>query len=54
MSLIEAIVFKSVRPKMYILKSTWKNKKISGKKILKKVKNYNMKYVIYIKICLYQ
>jgi len=39
-SFIEAIVFKSVRPQMYILKSIWKNKKISGKEIVEEAKNY--------------
>lgn len=34
-SFIEAIVFKSICPKLYILKSIYKNKKISGKKIYK-------------------
>jgi len=31
-SFIEAVVFKSICPKLYILKSTYKNKKILGKK----------------------
>lgn len=34
-SFIEAVIFKSVRPKLYGLKSKCKNKKIVGKKIYK-------------------
>lgn len=34
-SFIEAVVFKAVCPKLYILKSTSKNKKILGKKTYK-------------------
>jgi len=36
-SFIEAVVFKSICPKIYGLKSTLKNKRILGKKIINKI-----------------
>lgn len=36
-SFLEAIIFKSVHPQLYILKSIYKNQKISGKKTIRLV-----------------
>lgn len=39
-SFLEAVIFKSIHPQLYLLNSTYKNKKISGKETMCKIDTY--------------